>query len=91
MTAKVTYLGEDDGPDEIEMFGQKLVRGKSVAVSDDFAIRTMGNPHFRIDKGGDDIAAKAKEADDATASAAADAKAKADAESAARMDKMKTT
>jgi hypothetical protein len=57
--AKVTYLGEDDGPEQIEMFGSKFKVGKSTDVSDDMAIRLMGNPFFKLDKPPSDDAAAA--------------------------------
>lgn len=87
--AKATWIGE--GETEVTtLHGTEFKAGKSVDVSEDVAIRLMGNPFFKLnlDQATKDKAADAKAEDDA---AIAKRKADADAESAARMDKMRST
>lgn len=80
MSAKVTYQGEDDGPEEILLHGIRFLVGKAVEVSDDIAIRLMGNPFFeREDPGATDKAVIAEKVAADNAATAADAKTKAKA------------
>lgn len=45
--AKVKYIDHDGGADEVEVFGVKFKDGKETTVSDDVAIRLMGNRYFQ--------------------------------------------
>ncbi|MBO9099447.1 MULTISPECIES: hypothetical protein [unclassified Rhizobium] len=44
--AKVKYIDHDGSAEEVEAFGVKFKDGKETTVSDDIAIRLMGNRYF---------------------------------------------
>ena len=44
--AKVKYIDHDGSAEEVEAFGVKFKDGKETTVSDDVAIRLMGNRYF---------------------------------------------